>query len=347
VVNETLIFRLVTLIYEAAENPTLCSIALDEIDTAMNAPVKESVNIHLQRARPMFGPRQVIASRQVCSDQETLASEYYNDFLRPQRDWFHLVGGCVAAESHLLSIVHFARGRASGAFDDKEFSLLELLMPHLQRAAKLHRIFSRDNHAAACLDSVLTAVFLVSASAKVEFMNRAARSLLETNDGIGIDVDGRLMCGNRSLLTAVARASRAANGSGLSPGGFLPVRRGSGKRPYTVVVSPVRRTDPFTANPRPCAMVFVVDPDNKASSITEILRRTYSVTPAEGRLAEILAEGRNLQDACEELGILRTTAKTHLQHLFEKLGVKRQAELVAVLARIAAQLPHDTLLQPN
>lgn len=364
-------FRLVTLIYEAAEDPKIWPIVLDEIGSALDSPIQvftvedtqdpksslsltagldpayerlyneyyQSVNLHLRRARPMFAPGRVIATNQICSDQETMASEYYNDFLRPQGDWFYVVGGCVTAENGLLSIAHFARGRASGAFSEKEIGFLEFLTSHLQRAARLHRIFARDNHAAACLDSLSSAVFLVGSLGKVEFLNRAAQALLRKNDGIGMDGTGQLVCGNRNLSAAISRASRTANGAGLSPGGVFPVPRRSGKRPYTVLVSPIRQTDPFSASRRSGAIVSVIDPEDKANSIAGILRRTWDVTPAEARLAEILAEGRNLQDACDELGILRTTAKTHLQHLFQKLGVKRQAELVAVLVRIAAQLP--------
>jgi DNA-binding CsgD family transcriptional regulator len=290
-----------------------------------------------------LGPGRVLATHQFCSDREILASEYYNDFLRLQKDWFYVLGGCVTAQGPTLSLVNFCRGRSSGAFDDAEIGLLELLMPHFQRAARLHGIFSRDQHKTACLDSLSTAVFLVSASGKIEFTNRAAQDLIQKNDGIGVDVNGRLVCGNKNLAAAIARASLTAHGCGLSPGGLLPVSRPSGKRPYTVLVSPVRQTNPFSANRRPGAIVSVVDPESKANSIAGVLRRTFNVTQAEARLAEILAQGRNLQDACEELGVLRTTAKTHLQRLFEKFGVKRQAELVAVLVRIAAQLPHDVL----
>ena len=62
-------------------------------------------------------------------------------------------------------------------------------------------------------------------------------------------------------------------------------------------------------------------------------RRTFELTPAEARLARILIAGKSLNDACHELHIQRTTAKTHLRNLFDKLGVRRQTELVSLLLR--------------
>ena len=44
-------------------------------------------------------------------------------------------------------------------------------------------------------------------------------------------------------------------------------------------------------------------------------------------------EGKALDECCKLLNIRRSTARTHLQHLFEKVGVQRQSELVSVLLK--------------
>ena len=66
-----------------------------------------------------------------------------------------------------------------------------------------------------------------------------------------------------------------------------------------------------------------------------LLARLYRLTPAEASLAGILLRGDDLNDACDEMSIRRTTARTHSQHLFQTVGVSRQAELLAVLLRAA------------
>jgi len=44
-------------------------------------------------------------------------------------------------------------------------------------------------------------------------------------------------------------------------------------------------------------------------------------------------EGKALDECCKILDIRRSTARTHLQHLFEKVGVQRQSELVSLLLK--------------
>jgi DNA-binding CsgD family transcriptional regulator len=53
----------------------------------------------------------------------------------------------------------------------------------------------------------------------------------------------------------------------------------------------------------------------------------YGLTPAETRLLESLLAGRNFAETATSLGIALTTAKTHLDRIFQKTGVRRQAEL--------------------
>lgn len=55
--------------------------------------------------------------------------------------------------------------------------------------------------------------------------------------------------------------------------------------------------------------------------------RRFGLTPAEGRLLKILCTGASVQQAAARLGVARTTARTHLQRIFDKSGAHRQGEL--------------------
>lgn len=59
---------------------------------------------------------------------------------------------------------------------------------------------------------------------------------------------------------------------------------------------------------------------------------SYRLTGAEHRLLAILFEGCALPEAAARLGIARTTARSHLQHIFDKTGARRQAELLRTIA---------------
>jgi len=63
----------------------------------------------------------------------------------------------------------------------------------------------------------------------------------------------------------------------------------------------------------------------------EVLVKLYGLTAAETRLLGLLAQGRSLEATAAALGIAITTARTHLQRLFDKTGTSRQAELVRLV----------------
>jgi len=63
-----------------------------------------------------------------------------------------------------------------------------------------------------------------------------------------------------------------------------------------------------------------------------------ALTPAESRVLSLLATYRTLAAIGEELGIGRPTVKTHVQHIYKKLGTHtragavRQAERAGLIA---------------
>ncbi len=78
--------------------------------------------------------------------------------------------------------------------------------------------------------------------------------------------------------------------------------------------------------------MFVVDPDSAPRIAHDQLRNLYRLTPAEAAVALAIARGAGLQAVADELEISLTTARTHLQHVFEKTETRRQAELVRLIA---------------
>jgi DNA-binding CsgD family transcriptional regulator len=83
----------------------------------------------------------------------------------------------------------------------------------------------------------------------------------------------------------------------------------------------------------PATLLFILDPEIPVETVEAELRQLYGLTSTEACLANLLMDGKALDECCTALGIRRSTARTHLQHLFEKLGVQRQSELVSLLLK--------------
>lgn len=57
----------------------------------------------------------------------------------------------------------------------------------------------------------------------------------------------------------------------------------------------------------------------------------YGLSPAQRKVAALVADGLTLAEIAERLGVTPNTARTHLQRIFEKTGVRNQSALVRVL----------------
>ena len=79
--------------------------------------------------------------------------------------------------------------------------------------------------------------------------------------------------------------------------------------------------------------VSVRSPRAEGANVVPFTTAGFGLTASEARIASLLVQGRDLNEICGKLSIRRTTARTHLRHLFEKLGVRRQGELISLLLR--------------
>jgi DNA-binding CsgD family transcriptional regulator len=68
----------------------------------------------------------------------------------------------------------------------------------------------------------------------------------------------------------------------------------------------------------------------------DMMATAYRLTTTEARVLASLLAGSTLAETAAALGIASTTARTHLDKIFSKTGVTRQADLIRLGARFAA-----------
>ena len=185
------------------------------------------------------------------------------------------------------------------------------------------------------LDLVNVGLLVTSAAGQLLLANRSAEQILDTRDGLELTPRGTIRTSLKStpalnvLLDAAGKSQPSESNDSI-----VAIRRPSGKRPLTLVIRSVQAVASPTADPSsPTALVFILDPEFPVETAESELRQLYGLTSTEACLANLLMEGKTLDECCESLGIRRSTARTHLQHLFEKVGVQRQSELVSLLLK--------------
>jgi DNA-binding CsgD family transcriptional regulator len=174
---------------------------------------------------------------------------------------------------------------------------------------------------------------VTNASAQVLMANRTAEQILAARDGLELTARGTVRTvresdpGLQEVIETVAAGAR----KGEARHAMLAIQRPSGKRPLTLLVRPARGAAVEPDLTGPAALAFILDPELPVQAAEEELRQLYGLTSTETRLANLLMEGKTLEECCAELGVRRPTVCSHLQHLFRKTGVQRQSELVSVL----------------
>lgn len=261
-------------------------------------------------------------------------SEFYNDFARPN-DMCHPIGVVLANEPDARVVFTCGSAKAADEFQPEHLERLGRIGPHLVRAASISLRLSRSeiarNANTEALDRLAQGVLIVAANGEILFANRAAESLLAEADGIRTEKS--TLRANAATDTAQFRRliATAAERSDTA-GGVMTIARPVPRRPLSVLVAPLTIESKWFMAGCPAAIVFVADPDRSLPNAQDQLRVLYRLTPAEVAVAMAIARGTGLQAAADELQISLTTARTHLQHVFEKTETRRQAELVRLIS---------------
>jgi DNA-binding CsgD family transcriptional regulator len=179
---------------------------------------------------------------------------------------------------------------------------------------------------ASALDALRCAVVLTNEDGTILHANRSAGRMLRTGDPIqsarGI-LQARAPSAASGLRSALALAARE---DGIGKTGLaIRVTEPDGPPIFAQVVS-LMGSDLRTGLQRIAAVFIGALPDPREGADT--VAAAFALTPAETRVLASLFAGRTLSETAATLRIARTTAKTHLERIFLKTGVTRQAELM-------------------
>lgn len=289
----------------------------------------------------------VFRQQDVLSEEEWVASDYYQENCTVQ-NVHHVMGADISTESAGTFRVRITRPKTAPAFDENDKALCQQLVPHFRQALHVHNLIGRSESLgrmyADAINRLSVATILLTESGTVQKLNDYAQQLLDHADGlklVGDRLEASYPSDNKELQKRIKEAFEArARGEALS-GEALSVTRPSGEVNLGIVFETIPDDGWADDKEQPTLLLYVRDAVNKSSVSATAAKELFDFTPAETALALELANGLSLEDAAENLGIMRNTARAHLRAIFSKTGVRRQAELVRVMLNSVVALSSD------
>jgi DNA-binding CsgD family transcriptional regulator len=279
----------------------------------------------------------LVHAHQVVQRDAGLRSEFYADFVRPQR--LSLMALMTKTFESSCAVSGFSTHYAAGVADDAVMESMprhQLVTCHLPSAIRLHhRLAELEEENAellAALESTHFAVAVCDSAGKANVLTRSARQLVADQDGLRWE--GGYLHAERTLggvsLSRIVRevAALSERESDRSPR-TVRVQRPSGRQDYELVILPVPERQQWARRQGGRVLVFIHDPERTPPPSAALYGLLFGLTRKESRVLDLLTRGHSTKEVGDELMIGRETVRTHLKALFSKLGVRGQTELLA------------------
>ena len=270
--------------------------------------------------------------------EEFVATPVHQKWAKPN-GWVDHLAATLDKSANGFALFGVFRGERQGLVDDGMRHRMRLLVPHMRRAVLIGNVIDVHRAGSSALsdafDAIGSCVYLVDRSGRIVFVNEAGQALCDS---------GTVLSRPRNVLTATdphaARILRdllvAANDgdSAIGVSGIaVPLLEQSDHGWFAHVLpltSGARRREGRVHSA--VAAIFVRKVSAYAPPPLETVARRYKLSPGEVRVLQAMMSVTGVSKTAAALGIAETTVKTHLQHLFAKTGVHRQADLVKLVA---------------
>src|SRR5579859_2680342 len=317
-----------TLLFAAApgEPRWLCS---DQIRPQIQAWVDSPFYANNPRGQHLVPTREVrfLTDLDAFTPEQLEHEPFYTDFLRPRG-----LGWCVGTSIHSPSgdtlVFSIEKAHAKGPVPPEVAVRLNPLRPHLARAALLSARFGLER-AGATVEG-LNLIGLPAAVLAHHGKVLAANNLLLTyTPDIRIAAGDRVEFSNPNAHALFVRACEGRS-PGYRAGASVPVPRSLTRSAFVAHVVPMRGRgrDVFSGAE---LLLYLTPVIQQAGPPPEILQALFDLSPAEARVAAMIAEGQSVKAIAEQLAVQPNTIRVQLKAVFSKTGTGRQPELVSLL----------------
>lgn len=294
------------------------------------------INPRVVNAMPL--PVGAIADDSYIMDMDDPNTPEFLDWLE-KTPYYYLKGGKILDADGHVGFFSANYAKSKGISREGRDDIFPILIPHLINFVEVGRALNEKS-----LRNALVNQDAFEQGRSFALMDRAGR-LIECSAGFEAIIRSShlLALRDKSLVALQARDRDKVERflrSALGPRRMLdppmPVRLNSAQSPRGLVLRAIPlapRDDVFDIF-RPAALVTLTDLDQPHRIRRRDLAALFGLTDRESDVASLISEGSSIEGAARQLAISENTVRFHLKAVFGKVGVSRQAELVAIVSRL-------------
>ena len=221
-----------------------------------------------------------------------------------------------------------------GGWQPDRLRLIESLLPHVRQFVRVRQALAAAEALAAglagLLDSDRIGAVQLDRGGRVLEANAPALEILRSGDALS-DRDGSLearLPADRSRLQRLLGRALPDLWGELPSGGSMTVQRSSGRSRLGLHVMPVGDAEADFGGRRVAALVLMVDPAHRPRIDPARVATLLGLTPSEGRMASLMAEGLKVRDIAAAEGWSENYVRWLVRQAYRKLDASGQAALV-------------------
>lgn len=224
----------------------------------------------------------------------------------------------------------------SESWSFSQVEMIERLLPHLRQYVRVRQVLADadglNGSLATLLDYSAIGVIQLNRRGRIVAVSDRAREILREQNGLfdqGGFLCARVSAVNDRLQALLARALPPSGGQGV--GGSMVATGPAGWPRPVLHVAPVGRRDGAVSPWGVAALVLMVDPYSQLPVDDALVEAALDLSPAESRVAVLLAEGMTVRDVAVATGRSENTIRWHVRQIFEKQDLTRLGQLVPLV----------------
>lgn len=223
---------------------------------------------------------------------------------------------------------------------DEEISISQIFIPHFAKVVELNRplalLKNRFNAVLSVLDFLKIGIVITNRTGEVLIFNQEADATFDADDGMSLSRHKKMTMRSPELQNSLNRAIAAAADS-HDPSTFeatmIAPKRSRGSA-WLLDIFPLNDLQGQIDGVFQGAAIFIIDPDRKDVISTHGMEALYGLTPAEGQVSALLAEGMRSEEIADTRNTSPETVRSQIKSLFTKTDSNSQADLVRLALKV-------------